>query len=338
MSIFISIVSYCDSLLGFTMREAYDKAAWPDDLHFAVIDQSPPDAPSLVPTHIPPRQISYIRIDAKVARGCSWARGVAMSCYRDQDWYLQIDSHTMFEQDWDATLVKKAQACMHFSQNCVLSSYPIGFTWAYGVATPDSSAQRLLATVVKPGTAFDDPSSPVLSFTSRDLSGLGAVVGFHLSGGFIFTSGDFVYKFPWDPFLYFNEEEQSMAMRLYTHGWDIYHVLGVPLFHLYVPPTGAIARPLAWDPQTAGPDAEPPLWVTLSKRARKRMATLFWGDSSELGVHGLGDERSLKDFAEFCGIDYRKRTLDPKAYHGEWDRPAPPPMPPAPRPREISGS
>ncbi len=334
MSIFISIVSYCDSLLGFTLREAYEKAAWPDDLHFAVIDQSPPDAVSLVPAQIPPRQLTYLRIDAKAARGCSWARGLAMSCYRDQDWYLQIDSHTMFEQDWDATLVKKAQACMHFSQNCVLSSYPPGFTLVDGVARPESSSQRLMACIVKPGTGFDDPASPVLSFTSRDLTGMGAVVGFHLAGGFIFASGDFVYKFPWDPFLYFNEEEQSMAIRLYTHGWDIFHVLGVPIFHLYTPPAGAIARPLAWDEKLQG--GEPPLWMTLTQRARARMSTLFWGDSKELGVHALGRERSLKDFAEMCGIDYRNRAIAPKAYVGDWDA-APPEIPPPPKPRNIAG-
>jgi hypothetical protein len=49
------------------------------------------------------------------------------------------------------------------------------------------------------------------------------------------------------------------------------------------------------------------------------MSTLFWGDSAELGVHGLGKERSLQDFAELTGIDYPNRIIHPKAYKGGWD-------------------
>lgn len=40
MSIFLSIASYQHSVLPFTIRQAYEKAAWPDELHVGVIDQS----------------------------------------------------------------------------------------------------------------------------------------------------------------------------------------------------------------------------------------------------------------------------------------------------------
>ena len=41
MSIFISIAAYCDPVLRFTLERARVAAARPQDLHFAVIDQSP---------------------------------------------------------------------------------------------------------------------------------------------------------------------------------------------------------------------------------------------------------------------------------------------------------
>ena len=320
MSIFISIASYCDPLCGFTMAQAYEKAKWPDELRFAVIDQSPMDAPSPVPAHIPARQVTYMKIDSKVTRGCAWARALAMSCYRDQDWYLQIDSHMMFDQDWDEILINKANACMHFVENCVLSSYPPGFAFTDGVAVPTSEPERLIATVVRPGTGFDRADSPFIEMHAKDIAEGGAVAGFHIAGGFIFASGDYVYKFPWDPFLYFNEEEQAMAIRLYTHGWEIFHVRGVPIYHLYNVAGEFAARPLIWEEKHDGKDQ--PLWQILTKRARRRMTTLFWGDSSELGVHGLGHERSLQDFAKLTGIDYPNRIIHPKAYTGDWDAPA----------------
>ena len=117
MSIFISIVSYLDPILPFTIREAYEKAAKPDSLHFGIIDQSPADSPYPVSPSIPSKQVSYIKIDPDQTRGCSWARSMAMSLIGRQDWFLQIDSHMMFEQDWDATLINKANALMTLTQH-----------------------------------------------------------------------------------------------------------------------------------------------------------------------------------------------------------------------------
>ncbi len=41
MSIFISIASYCDPLLGFTMERAWKQARWPEQLRFGIVEQSP---------------------------------------------------------------------------------------------------------------------------------------------------------------------------------------------------------------------------------------------------------------------------------------------------------
>ena len=315
MSIFISIVSYRDLILPFTIREAYEKAAKPDSLHFGIIDQSPADSPYPVSPSIPSKQVSYIKIDPDQTRGCSWARSMAMSLIGRQDWFLQIDSHMMFEQDWDATLINKANALMTLTPDCVISGYPASFLFVDGVATHQNSTQMLRAHVVHPDAGFVD-GDPVLKFKTRELPGMGAAEGFHLGGGCLFASADFVSKFPWDPFLYFSEEEASMAIRLFSHGWAIYHVAGMPLLHLYTAPANTIPRPMHWDARSE--DDSAPLWHRLVYRARKRMNVLVSGDSSSLGVYGLGNKRTLEDYAEQCGIDYLKRELHAKAYCGPW--------------------
>ena len=45
MRVFISIASYCDPILGFTLARAVATARWPDQLHFGVVDQSPAGSP-----------------------------------------------------------------------------------------------------------------------------------------------------------------------------------------------------------------------------------------------------------------------------------------------------
>ncbi len=83
MSLFLAIPSYCDPVLTFTLTSAYEKAKCPDQLHFAVVDQSPLGAAYPVPACIPAGQVSYVKIEASQERGCCWARGVTMSLYRD---------------------------------------------------------------------------------------------------------------------------------------------------------------------------------------------------------------------------------------------------------------
>lgn len=327
MSIFISIASYCDPLLSLTMQQAYEKAAWPDSLHFGVVDQSPLTAPYPVPASVPAKQVTYIKIEASQTHGCCWARSLAMSLMGRQDWFLQIDSHMIFEQNWDATLIGKINTLMRFTPRCILSSYPPSFKFVNGVPTPQSSSQRLIAHVVSPQGMFE-PGNPVLPFQSKQLFGLGAVEGFHLAAGCLFASAEYVHQFPYDPYLYFNEEEASMAVRLFTNDWTTYHVMGIPIFHLYNENDGTINRPLPWDAKTQEPkqaeDQDQPLWSRLISRARERMNILMSQDSSSLGVYGLGHKRSLQDYAEECGIDYINRVIHPKAYFGPWESGASP--------------
>ena len=318
MSIFISIASYQDPVLPFTIKEAYEKAAWPDELHFGIVDQSAADSPYPVSATIPAHQVSYVKIAPEQARGVCWARAVAMSLMGREDWFLQIDSHTMFEQGWDQTLMTKASALMSFTPECVISGYPAGFQLVDGVATPLHSTQALWADVVAPDSHFVD-RDPVLRFKARELPGVGAVEGFHVGGNCLFAPAEFAQKFPYDPYLYFGEEEPSLALRLFTHGWTIYHVAGVPLLHLYYDSAAAIKRPLHWE--TTSENQIEPVWHRLSSRARERMGILVSGDSSALGVYGLGSTRTLQDYAQECGIDYIKRELHPKAHSGPWTLP-----------------
>ena len=323
MSIFIGIPSYCDPVLGFTMAQAYEKAKYPDEVFFGVVDQSPLDTPSLIPAHIPATQIASIRVDASQSRGCCWARSLVGSLYKDQDWFLQLDSHMMFEQDWDEYLCTKAEACMSLAgSNCVVSSYPENFRFVEGKPVSLAKEPRLLANVVHADAKFGE-KNPVLNFSAISLKGAAAVEGFHIAGGFLFAPGDYAQIVPYDPYMYFIGEEQSMSLRLYTHGWSIYHVRGIPIHHLYNDGESGVKRDLHWDKRESKvtEDTPKPRWTSLDRRSKRRLSTLLWGDPSELGVYGLGQERTLQDYARDTGIDYANRIIEPRAFAGPWNLP-----------------
>jgi hypothetical protein len=310
MSIFVSIASYCDPVLGFTLARALETARWPEQLHFGVVDQSPAGSPPVAAAQVNPARLSYVRIDPVYARGPCWARALAMSLYEGEDWSFQIDSHMDFDLHWDATLIARAEALLPGHKGVALSSYPNSFVFKDSCVVRRPATDKILAHVVKPGALFE-PDHLVLGFEAHPLDQDEAVLGFHVGAGCVFAPGSFVHEFPYDPWFYFHGEEQALSARLFTHGWDIFHIPGLPVYHLYNnADSGAPPRPMHWD--QAHDAQRQRTWWALEQRSRARLAALVGGEP--LGAYGLGQARSMAGYARFSGIDYAERRLAPDAF------------------------
>lgn len=307
-TIFVSIASFCDPLLEFTVRSALTQASRPERVRIAIVDQQQLHLRMPVPEHWA-AQVQVIHIDPLEARGPCWARALAMSLYQGERWFLQIDSHTWFEPGWDERLVRWGEACAALNPYCLLTAYPNPFRMVDGQPRAELISSQVLAHVVKTGEQFD-AAHPVLMFEGVPVHSDQPIYGLHVAAGCLFAPGAVVSALPYDPFLYFHGEEQSFALRAWTRGWDIFHIPGVPLYHHYVPASGS-GRPMHWSPEF---DAQRTLRSTvLSERANSRLRALLW-DGADLGVYGLGTARSLAEYAAFSGIDYAQRVIGASAY------------------------
>jgi hypothetical protein len=307
MRLFVSIASYCDPLLAFTLRRAVETAADPRSLHFGVVDQSPA-ASARVAHPGGGCRLSQVRIGLEDARGPCWARAIAMSLHDGEEWFLQLDAHMDFDPGWDERLVAAARALGAPERPLAISSYPAAFRLVAGQPVRATLTRGVLAQVVQPGGAFA-PDHPVLPFEAHPVESAAPLPAFHVGAGCLFAPGRIAQQFPYDPWLYFHGEEQALALRLYTHGWDLFHIPDLPVHHQYNEP-GATPRPLHWD---AAHDALREVdWWTREQRSRARLARLVAGE--DLGAYGLGRVRTLADFAAFSGIDYAARTLAPSAF------------------------
>jgi len=311
MSIFISIASYQDPLLVSTVFSAYNNAHNQKDLIFSICDQS--DNPIKVNDFEFSNQIRYEHVDPVFSKGPCWARHRAQSFYRDEDYFLQIDSHTQFLPDWDmlfeeALLKIEAEQInnLYFAKP-IITSYPRSFKvidfekGLFELSTGDKDTQVI---VYRKDSLFSRGSfSRQIGFPTEHAE---ITHAFLMAAGCIFTRGRFVKEIPYDPNYYFYGEELSMALRAFTNGFSFFHIPDVPLFHLYTD-TSNIPRKLHWDPEDDKNRAIK--WNELEKKSLDRLDDLF-AEKIE-GLMGLGTSRSLDDYAILSGVDLRnKKVLD----------------------------
>lgn len=313
--IFVSIASYCDPYLIHTVRDACAKAKSPGHLVFGIIDQNPSYQRDEVKSAANGAKVRYCHIDPIESRGTCWARSLAFSLYEGEDYLLQIDSHMLFEPGWDEQLVEQLRVLRGQSAKPIISVYPMPFEFDDNdqpVVTIKPSETTTLVLRPKPEERLSEESA-TLGFRAEHVFKREPIRGCHIAGGFLFTLGSFVDEIPYDPHLYFTGEEQTLAVRAYTHGWDIYHPHQISLYHLYKQPD----RPhtshhwhAEWEQKRDFKYAE------LTAKARERVKDLVYR-RRDLGVFGLGKERSLRDYARLSGIDYDSRQIT-QPYQSEY--------------------
>tara|TARA_B100000214_G_scaffold329088_1_gene268640 strand:+ start:3484 stop:4488 length:1005 start_codon:yes stop_codon:yes gene_type:complete len=308
MKIFISIASYQDKLLPVTIHSAYSAAKYKDNLSFGIVDQSEYKldfSKSKIAS-----QITYTHLDPEAARGPCWARSLAQTLIKDEDYFLQVDSHTIFEKDWDDYLLSYIKTIKKSYSKPVISAYPRGFEVVdfknkiFRKSQENDSSTHVM--VLDKNKVFKDGYFSMqkgLPTQSKQI-----YKGFLLSAGFLFSTKEFVDSVPYDPHLYFEGEETILALRSFTKGFDIFHIPKIPLFHCYVNNSEQFSRPMHWNEEE---DKNRTVkWTELQNKSKQRIEEIIMGKLTD--SFGLGSKRTLNDYKEFCGIDIKnKKILDP---------------------------
>ena len=305
MKIFISIASYQDLLLPITINSAYTNAKFKENLRFGIVDQCNVRL-DFSKAKIKD-QITYLHIEPKNARGPCWARSLAQTLMNDEEYFLQVDSHTTFEKDWDEYLIKYIKTIKKDHKKPVISAYPRGFEIVdfnkkiFRKLQEDDHSTHVM--ILDKEKSFKDGYFSMqkgLPSSSKSI-----YKGFLLSAGFLFAESEMVEQVPYDPNLYFEGEETTMALRLFTNGFDIFHIPRIPLFHCYVDYSNEAKRPMHWNEEENKDRTVK--WQELQSRSKERISKIITGDMK--GSFGLGLDRSLDDYKEISGIDIKNRKV-----------------------------
>jgi hypothetical protein len=108
MKIFVSICSYRDPLLHYTLESLIEGKSNKHEATYSVLEQTvfEDSIENLYPELVARPDVFYKRIDPTFSDGVGWARKVNSLNVRDEDFFYQIDSHMLFDQNWDRYLVE----------------------------------------------------------------------------------------------------------------------------------------------------------------------------------------------------------------------------------------
>ncbi len=309
-NIFVSIASYRDPQLGPTLDDCLAKASFPDRLRFGICWQHGLDEPA--PSWFGDNRFKVLDVDWRDSRGACWARSEVMKLWAGEEWFLQLDSHHRFAANWDVTLLE--QMSMTGSAKAVLTTYAHPFTpsdpHSLGIEPMlmefDYFTQEGIV-LCRPG-AIPAPARGGRPVRSR-----------FLSAHFLFARGGFVSEVPYDPDLYFIGEEITLAVRAFTHGYELFHPSVPIVWHEYT----REGRAKHWDDH--GVDNGVLLdWGRRDIASREKIRDFL--TAPHVGRFGCGTARTFTEYENYAGLNFRhRRVQDHTRHHRE------PPGPPARR-------
>jgi precorrin-2 methylase len=305
-SIFVVIAAYRDPELSSTVRNLVDSSSGRFFIHLSIHTQGPEsdeydfsdlaNKPNIRVTHkhsLPPG-----------SHGVGWARSVGQQAYDGEDYYLQIDSHVQMIADWDRVIVDQLSA-VTTQGDAILTAYLPGFKFEDGVRTVAHQLPTRFRVIRDNG---------LLKATSEFIPpGNQPVETLWFAGGFAFSTGSFVSRVPYDPEIFFQGEEITMAIRAYTAGFRLYCPSVFVGAHLYKSKTAAsdsTNKPHRfWDKEDEFNRGIK--WHHRDSSSKIKVDAICRGEW--FGVFGIQDLDSYREFHErfkaMFGIDVRYRLV-----------------------------
>lgn len=297
-TIFVQIASYRDPQLLPTLKDMIDKAKYPENLRIGIAWQhNKEDAWDNLDEFKDDTRFRIIDIDHKESKGVCWARHSVQQLYNGEKFTLQLDSHHRFVKNWDQTLIDMLENLQKdgFDKPLITAYIPSFDPDNDPAARVNEPWKMTFDRFIPEGAIFFLPAS-FDSFDSKDKPLRGRFYSAH----FAFSIGDFAVEVQHNPEYYFHGEEISIAVRAYTHGYDIFHPHKVVCWHEYT----RKGRSKQWDD-----DKE---WVARNNESHRQNRVLFGmdGETGELNPkYGFGSVRSLDDYEKYSGICFRKRAV-----------------------------
>jgi hypothetical protein len=296
MRIFVSIASYRDPLLPYTIASLFDKKSQMTDVICGVFEQN--ELENSLITQYPEicalKNVRYKRIDPQYSEGVGWARHINSLQMQDEDFYYQIDSHIVFDNCWDRQLISDYKEAVNLegSNKIIISSNCKNYKYIDGQIVLEED--RHYATNVK---YFQFDENLLLSAHGDWVDPTPTVTpSIHVFAGNMFTHSDWVRDVGINPYMFFHGEEQVLTMSSFASGYKIFHGKQIPSYHYRYAET-----------HTSKQEYQPVISEDIIQRRKERSNAEFKSFIRNL------DDSVLERYKQYSGVDYINRKLENRA-------------------------
>jgi hypothetical protein len=284
-----------DDQLEYTIKDLLEKSANPDNITFGLcIQDTEEELERYKALFVDTDKYKTIFKSYQESKGCCWARSKVQSLYSDETYYLQLDAHHRFVENWDKTCIAMLEECEakdNIEKNkVILTTYAVPCSLNKDVM---KITHQNVPYQMRCEKFYDNKKVRYIPEPLQELDKIKQ--SYTLSAHFIFTYGSWIIDVPYDPRLYFEGEEDSLAIRSFTKGWTLFCPNEIICYHYYI---------RQGEKRHHDGDA---MWYKKNEKSFERFHKLI---SNKLeGKYGLGSVRSLTEYFALSGIDYSTSTL-----------------------------
>lgn len=299
MKIFVSIISFRDPLLQKTLDSLINNKSNRHQATYCIFEQTALEQAlcTVRPDLVARKDVLYKRIDPQYAEGVGWPRFINQLKIIDEDFFYQVDSHMMFDPNWDRIQIenyKEAVKEANGYKDIVISSSCKNFHLSdSGEPILDVHPEKV-TTVLK---YFDIDKNTNIAAAHGDVvwSPAKPIPAIHICAGNLFTTAKWVKEVGNDPDILFEGEEQLLTLRSFEAGYKMYHPTNLVSYH-YVNTHNYITK----------------IWV------EPVVPTEIWHAKMARSIKLLNEylinipESVLEAYHEYSGLDYLNQKIDEK--------------------------
>lgn len=209
-TIFVMIPAYRDPVLRETLDSMFENASNPDRVFAAIAAQYDEEIPMPSLDGIPDKNIRLLAIHPENRPGVYQLRSILNSLYANEDYYLSVDSHTVFSAGWDEGLIAKLESFE--DRKTVLQSYELEYEEGSSKYTHYQMSVSLDNEVGFPRVVMRD-------VFERDLPAEDLPIANYVMAGAIFTRGSFAKEIRWGSLWQNDQEEPFLSFEMFMLGW-----------------------------------------------------------------------------------------------------------------------
>jgi len=294
-TIFVSVANLNDVETGATIKSIFDNAYCPRRVFVGVYQNLPADQRNHCASY--KKMLSstdhsfydHVRVltdSLEEAQGASHARSmIEQYLYRDEKYYLILDSHTTLTKNWDFLCIQQLERCLLMSTEPILTTIPEAVNSINReTALAKEDVKSTFIKIALPAEHHDVDVPPRIIGQTVKGPAVKPLQAQFWSSKFSFSLSSIIKKVPSDPELLFLRPDKGLDLiygaRLWTAGYDFFH------------PSIPLAMQVRHPHQHVG---------KMPSSTKARFTQVLFG---KLGSRefGLGTKRSLAQWLDFTGL------------------------------------